>query len=61
MYKGSIDKETDIVGVSQGRVDDVISINLQDAPCLKPANNPFEDRLLETCIVLLTSKQACKP
>ena len=45
MYKGSIDKETDIVGVSQGRVDDVISINLQDAPCLKPANNPFEDRL----------------
>ena len=45
VYKSSIDKETNIVGVGQGRVDDVISINLQNAPCLQPENNTFEDRI----------------
>ena len=43
MAKGSIDKETDIVGV--GGVDDVVAVNLQDSTCLQPGNGGFEDRL----------------
>ena len=43
MAKGSIDKETDIVGV--GGVDDVVAVNLQDSACLQPGNGGFEDRL----------------
>ena len=54
MAKGSIDKETDIVGV--GGVDDVVAVNLQDSACLQPGNGGFEDRDNQSSCDLATAE-----